>query len=110
MANEKRKKLVNIHSNVVDENGEPKEPVLTGDTALLYGEIAVNYAAGHETIFIRNSNNHIVPFKANLTEDITNMQAEIAENANVTAAALNDFNERIGDIALKLDEINGKTI
>lgn len=38
-------------------NGEPKAPTID---KLQYGEIAINYAAGKETLFIRNSNDEIV--------------------------------------------------
>lgn len=37
-------------------NGEPKAPTID---KLQYGEIAINYAAGKETLFIRNSNDEI---------------------------------------------------
>lgn len=29
---------------------------------LLYGEIAINYGKGYETLFIKNSENEVIPF------------------------------------------------
>ena len=49
--------VLNKRSNVVLEDGSPKIP--TADT-LNYGEIAINYNAGTETISLKNSNNEIV--------------------------------------------------
>lgn len=41
----------------ITSNGEPKAPTIDD---LQYGEIALNYAAGKETLYIRNSNDEIV--------------------------------------------------
>jgi len=50
-------------SNIVS-NTLPKAPVAND---LLYGEIAVNYANSHETLFIKNSNDNIVKFSSDET-------------------------------------------
>lgn len=51
-----------IHKkSVVVENEVPKLPT-SGDIA--YGEIAINYAKGYETLSIRNNNDEIVPFSS----------------------------------------------
>lgn len=47
--------------SVVVENGQPKLPT---SAQTEYGEIAINYAAGYETLSIRNSANEIVPFSS----------------------------------------------
>ena len=60
MADNTRKRVVHIKSNVV-QDGLPKLPA-SGDVE--YGEIAVNYANDHETLSIRNSNDEIVPFSS----------------------------------------------
>ena len=51
--------VLNKRSNVVLEDGSPKIP--TPDQ-LKYGEIAINYNAGKETISFKNSNNEVVAF------------------------------------------------
>ena len=79
-----RKKLLHIRSNVV-ENGEAKLP--TSDQ-IEYGEIAINFADGHETISIRNSNDEIIKFSND-----TYFENIILDNEKVTAAALNDLDE-----------------
>lgn len=50
--------LIHAHSSVVTE-GNPKLPQ---PSRIEYGEIAVNFAEGYETISIKNSNNDIVTF------------------------------------------------
>ena len=54
-----------------------------------YGEIAINYSADKERLFIKNANNEIVPFYSGKV---------IEENEQVTAAALTDLDSRINDI------------
>lgn len=54
-----------------------------------YGEIAINYSADNERLFIKNANNEIVPFYSGKV---------IEENEQVTAAALTDLDSRINDI------------
>ena len=46
-------------SAVID--GTPKLPAASG---LSYGEIAINFAAGYETISIKNANDEVVPFSS----------------------------------------------
>ena len=55
-------------------NAEGNGPKLPTVEQLEYGEIAINYAVGHETISLKNSDNEIVPIKINgdgkiLTQD-----------------------------------------
>lgn len=54
-----RRKLINIHSSV-----KGKFPTIdtTSEDSLQYGEIAVNYAKGSETITIRNASDEVVKF------------------------------------------------
>lgn len=55
-------KVLNIRSSLtVTENGITK-PKLPTNTLLGYGELAINYAAGYETISLKNSNNEIISF------------------------------------------------
>ena len=52
--------IIHKRSSVITD-GKPKLPSLTGIT---YGELAINYADGVETLAIKNSNNEIVEFKS----------------------------------------------
>lgn len=56
-----RNKLINIHS--VALNTAVDGPKLPTKDQIEYGEIAVNYLDGYETISIRNSNDEIITFK-----------------------------------------------
>ena len=56
---------------------------------LVYGEIAMNYAKGSETLYLKNSNDEIVPFTNG--NKIAETEAEIEQ-------ALSDINERIDSI------------
>ena len=51
-------RVYNKRSNTLQNN----EPVLPAPSSLEYGELSINYAAGHETIAIKNDNNEIVTF------------------------------------------------
>lgn len=97
------------------------QPVLPTTSEIEYGELAVNYASGHETISMKNSNNQVVSFssdekfldKVGLGHDeendelyvrglggftgdnyttATSLQEVISDNEFVTAAALNELN------------------
>ena len=57
----------NIRSNSVGSNGKPKLP---SPNQLDYGEIAVNYASGHETLSLKNDGNKIVSLSVNSVEDV----------------------------------------
>ena len=56
-----RNKLINIHSVALNTAGD--DPKLPTKDQIEYGEIAVNYLDGYETISIRNSNDEIITFK-----------------------------------------------
>ena len=58
MAN--NKKVLLKRSNVV-ENGSPKLPTAG---QMEYGELAMNYADGYETLSFKNSNNEVVKFES----------------------------------------------
>ena len=56
------KTILNKRSNAVNSDGTPKIP---SSAQLQYGEIAINYAAGVETLSIKNSNDNIVTLPIN---------------------------------------------
>ena len=95
--------LQHVKSNVVEE-GLPKLPQ---PSVLVEGEIAVNYAAGYETLSIKNSSGEVVTFSSNnyysekkLGSGFTGQNSGVTvtqamNNTNkVVAAALNDLNGR----------------
>ena len=56
------KTILNKRSSAVNADGTPKIPT---SEQLQYGEIAINYAAGVETLSIKNSNDNIVTLPIN---------------------------------------------
>ena len=77
-------------------------------SAITYGEIAVNYAAGNEKLFIKNSENNISVFPEEdwIKTEVSNAIASAAtsadtlnniikENEDIVTAALVDLDERI---------------
>ena len=94
-----------IHKNssvVVD--GAPKLPT---SSQVEYGELAVNYAKGLETISLKNSNNEIVTFSSD--NNFVKI-ADFDETEHAIAASLNDLDAKIkensDDADSKFAEIN----
>ena len=75
--------MANRHLQHIKSSQANKIP---DENDLLYGEIAVNYAEGSETLYIKNSNNDIVPFVNG---------NKIEESEEVIAQALSDLDERV---------------
>ncbi len=73
----------NIRSNSVGNNGKPKLPT---PSQLDYGEIAVNYKEGYETLSLKNDGNKIVSLSVNSVEDVKVNEASVVTNktANIT--------------------------
>lgn len=73
----------NIRSNSVGTNGKPKLPT---PSQLDYGEIAVNYKKGYETLSLKNDNNEIVSLSVNTIEDVKVNETSVVANktANIT--------------------------
>lgn len=73
----------NIRSNSVGTNGKPKLP---SPNQLDYGEIAVNYASGHETLSLKNDAGNIVSLSVNTIEDVKVNETSVVTNktANIT--------------------------
>ena len=73
----------NIRSNSVGTNGKPKLP---SPNQLDYGEIAVNYKEGYETLSLKNDGNKIVSLSVNSVEDVKVNGSGVVENktANIT--------------------------
>ena len=72
----------NIRSKELNGNG----PKLPTSGQLDYGEIAVNYKKGYETLSLKNDNNEIVSLSVNTIEDVKVNEASVVANktANIT--------------------------
>lgn len=95
--------VVHKKSKVLVE-GQPKLP---SASTIEYGEIAINYADGHETLSIKNSSDKIATFSSDSTvnaslseirDDIADIQSAMTEDELVIATSLNDLNDRIDNI------------
>ena len=68
-------KIIHKRSSIILSDGEPKLPTADG---LEYGELAINFAKGAETISFKNNSNTIVEFRSkeyidNAVESVSNM-------------------------------------
>ena len=105
-------KVLNKRSVQVVNNG----PKLPTSEQLEYGELAINYADGHETLAIKNNQNEIVPFSSDesiynhvqtqidnslvpIFSAITDITSAITDDEFVVSTALNDLNSRINTIS-----------
>ena len=82
-------KIIHKHSSVVTD----EKPKLPSSSQLEYGELAVNYADGYETISLKNTNDNIVEFKS--TKYVTDI---IEKNEKVISITLGELNKRIDSI------------
>ena len=91
-------KIIHKHSSVITDD-KAKLPLAS---QLEYGELAINYAEGVETISMKNSANEIIEFKSKEYFDKI-----IVENEYVTASALLNLDTRLKTIengSLDLDD------
>ena len=81
-------KLIHKRSSVITDNN----PKLPQPDSLEYGEIAINYADGYETITFKNTENEIVEVRTKeYFEDIIN------KNEEAVSKSLNDLNTRVDE-------------
>lgn len=113
--------IQHIKSSVVIESNGVLSPKLPSPSVMAEGEIAVNFAEGHETLSIKNSSGDIVTFSCddkfydkkfidnklgsgftgeNSATTVTQM---IEENELVTSSALNDLKANKADISAVTD-------
>lgn len=113
--------IQHIKSSVVVEENGALSPKLPTPSAIVEGEIAVNFAEGYETLSIKNNSGDIVTFSCddkfydktfidnklgsgftgeNSATTVTQM---IEENELVTSSALNDLNASKADISAVTD-------
>lgn len=104
MANKVLHKRSNVSGKVPESN------------SLEYGELAVNYAAGNENLYTKNSNNTVVSFPSlNLissaitsavsAETVNRVTAD-AEIEHISAAALTDLEARIAALESAIEILN----
>lgn len=70
--------IQHLRSNVLEQSGYPKLPTTS---TLDYGELAINYANGFETISLKNSENNVVTFTPNTNVFMKNVLAPITTNS-----------------------------
>lgn len=76
----------NIVKNIRSKELVGGKPKLPTSNQLDYGEIAVNYASGHETLSLKNDAGNIVSLSVNTIEDVKVNEASVVANktANIT--------------------------
>ena len=95
--------IKHVRSNVVEQSGYPKVPT---PASLDYGEVAINYANGLETISIKSSNNTIKKFTPNTNVYVKNFLAPVSANSVYSVlSATNVYNYQNFDISF-LDAYN----
>lgn len=90
-----RKHLLHVKSSQL--NGESNGPKLPTADQIEYGELAVNYANGHETISLKNSDNQVVTFSSdNKNEQKFASKERVAEIDEVTSKSFDTINQSCG--------------
>ena len=76
----------NIVKNIRSKELVGEKPKLPTSNQLDYGEIAVNYASGHETLSLKNDAGNIVSLSVNSVEDVKVNGSTVVSNktANIT--------------------------
>ena len=103
-----------LHKRSVQPNELGNGPKLPDASILEYGEVAVNYGAGHEALSFKNNNDEVVSLRTDeyyqgkfndvigdieATEArITDITTAIEENEEVLASAITDLDSRIKTI------------
>ena len=90
-------KIIHKRSSALLENGNPKLP--TADN-LEYGELAINFADGVETISLKNKSNEIVEFR---TKEY--FEKIISDNQELNQSAIDDINNIITGIDNRLLDV-----
>lgn len=103
MANKNIEHLIHKRSNLVVEN----QPKLPTSEQIEYGEIAVNYAKGYETLSIKNSDNEIKTFSCddniNLIDyylDEESTDPTIIINADIRRSQIYEFTTSLNSLTV----------
>ena len=94
-----RPHIKNLKSKSTIMDGQVEQPRPPEADDLLYGEIAMNYKSGMETLYIKNDTDEIVGFKSSeqTESEIEEIRQTISDDELVISSALNDLNDRIID-------------
>ncbi len=103
MANKNIEHLIHKRSSQVIEN----QPKLPTSEQIEYGEIAVNYAKGHETLSIKNSDNEIKTFSCddNISlidyhEDTTSTEPTVTINDDTHRSQIYEFTKSLDSLTV----------
>lgn len=78
----------------------PKSPSLD---LIELGELAINYAAGSETIFLKNSNNEIKRFSLNFDSELNAVSDNAVKN-RVLFAIIQDMQRQINELKAQINQ------
>lgn len=78
----------------------PKSPSLD---LIELGELAINYAAGSETIFLKNSNNEIKRFSLNFDSELNAVSDNTVKN-RVLFAIIQDMQRQINELKAQINQ------
>jgi len=116
-----RNKIKLINSNVVETVNQMQKPKLPEPSVLEYGEPAINYAKGFETISIKNSNNEIITFSSdavfinyiddkfkNSVDTVLNKDSSNLITNGAIATAINNLSARIDELESRIAALEKK--
>ena len=102
-------KIIHKHSNVVNtttvDNIEVNSPKLPEASGLTFGEIAINYAKGYETISIKNVDNEIIEFKSK--EYVDKQDNEVLD---IVAANFDKLESDLNTIIIDNEEVISQSL
>ena len=97
-------KIIHKNTSIVNE-GKPKLPT---SEQIDYGELAINYASGLETITIKNYNDEIVEFKSK--DYFESMIENNIDNIKSNIQRIEESKQDNLESSINIKTINGETI
>lgn len=82
-----------------DKLTDNNQPVIPESSVLEYGEIAINYADGHEALFIKNNTNEVVNFKTS-----EYFEKLISDTANTLSNNIINLDYKVTGVVDSLDD------
>ena len=102
MTNKNIEHLIHKRSSQVVDN----QPKLPTSEQIEYGEIAVNYSKGHETLSIKNSNNEIKTFSCDdnilidYHKDETSVNPTVTINKDIRRSQIYEFTQTLNSLTV----------
>ena len=102
MSNKNIEHLIHKRSSQIVDN----QPKLPTSEQIEYGEIAVNYAKGHETLSIKNSDNEIKTFSCDdnilidYHEDTTSTEPTVTINKDIRRSQIYEFTQTLESLTV----------